>query len=78
MEKLEIECIIKYEIKEGKIVTQLIPTLDEYFDCTSFRKIIHTHTPTLITKEEEIEALKKVTDMLLIHSGFHCTINENL
>jgi hypothetical protein len=67
MKNIQIQCVINYEIKDGKITSQLIPQLAETFDFNSLEEILKEYRPIIVSKEEEIEALKKITDMLLIH-----------
>lgn len=67
MKNIQIQCVINYEIKDSKITSQLIPQLPETFDFNSLEEILKEYRPIIVSKEEEIEALKKITDMLLIH-----------
>ena len=73
MKSIKIKCEINYEVKDGKLISQLIPTLPVDFDFSELNKFLielalhNRYKPNIVTKEEEIEALKKITDMLLVY-----------
>jgi hypothetical protein len=64
---LKINCVINYELKEGKIISHLIPNLPENFDFNLLEDILKIYNPTEVIKEEEVAALKRITDMLLLY-----------
>ena len=66
MKNIQIPCVIKYEIKDGKINSQLVLNLPKTFDFNKLKEILNDYEPTIVTREEEIEILKKITDMLLM------------
>ena len=67
MKNIQIPCTINYEIKDGQVISQLIPKLPENFDFNLLIELLDKYKPTEVNKSDEIEALKKITDMLLIY-----------